>query len=105
MNFLGSSKSKTVKTTPLVSREVSVLAHVWPTDRPYYKDLRFHFHGGSASSEAQIIYKLLSSYSKETTLNPDNFHIKSIIEAALVSMIQRKLDDLGFNIKWISIKL
>lgn len=87
---------------PTIMRDVSIFGNVWPTERPSHRDLRFHFHNKDPSSEVNIVKTLLCEYTN-VHVNPVTFHIKCIIKADRVPLVQRRLKELGLQIKWVSL--
>lgn len=110
MNFLNLVRSKpkveTVVSLPL-QREVKIIGNICPADLQSYRDLRFQFqfHGKNPLLEVNSMRDLLEKYTEAVSVNSTTFHIHAIIEAALVPLIQRKLEELGLNIKWITVKV
>lgn len=104
MNTMGivNSKARPTPTTvglPL-SRDVRIVAHVWPTDRPYFKDIRFHIYATEARLEVEVLTKLLKSYAESVTQRTDDSQVGAIVQNLLVPLIQKKCEDLGFNMGW-----
>lgn len=108
MNFLNLVRSKpkveTVVSLPL-QREVKIIGNICPADLQSYRDLRFHFHGKNPLLEVNSMRDLLEKYTEAVSVNSTTFYIHAVIEAALVPLIQRKLEELGLNIKWITVNV
>jgi hypothetical protein len=110
MSFLGMGirKSKHTEASPTislpVSRDVTIVAHIWPSDTVSCKDLRFHFHGKKpALLETDIVIRLLRVYGNSTELNPVTQNIKSIVPNPMIPFLEKKFVELGLNIKWVKI--
>lgn len=108
MSFLGFSKAKlaTASTIGLpVSRDVSIVAHIWPSDCPSKKDLRIFFYSKHPIVlESEVVFKILKVYGNGTEVNPANGNIKTIIENPLIPLITRKFEELGLNVRWITVR-
>lgn len=108
MSFLGFGKVKVAPAPTIglpVSREVTITAHVWPSDRPSCKDLRIAFHSKHpVVLESEIVHKILKVYGNGTEINTTTGNIKTIIENPLIPLLTRKFEDLGLNMKWITVK-
>jgi hypothetical protein len=107
MNFLSVSRKPAVAAEPTVglpmSRDVSIVGHIWPADRLSTRDVRIHFHAKNPRLEVEIVRDLLKKYVSSVEVNPVTFHTKVIVEAPLIPLIQKKLSDLGLAIKWITV--
>ena len=104
---MGSATSKarpTVVGLPL-SRDVRIVAHVWPTEKPYFKDIRFHIYASDARLEVEVLVKLLTAYADNVTRRPDDSQVGCIVQNLLVPLIQKKCEELGFNMGWKTINL
>ena len=100
---MGMSASK-LRPTPTIglplSRDVRIVAHVWPADKPYFKDVRFHIYATEARLEVEVLLKLLSTYADSVTRRPDDSQIGCIVQNLIVPLIQKKCEELGFNMGW-----
>lgn len=109
MAFMGLVKSKPPKGAPTiglpVSRDVTIVAHVWPSDHSSSKDLRIHLYSKHpVGMESDVIMKILHAYGTGTEKNPTTGYIKSIVENPLVPLLSNKFADLGLNVKWVTVK-
>ena len=110
MAFMGLVKSKMPKgdtaTIGLpVSRDVTIVAHIWPSDSSSTKDLRIHFHSKHpAGLESEVVLKILKVYGSGTEMNPVTGNIKCIVENPLIPLLTKKFADLGLNVKWVTVK-
>lgn len=109
MSFLGFCKTKIAPAPTIglpVSRDVVITAHIWPSDRPSCKDLRIAFHcKHSVALESDIVYRILKVYGKGTDINSTTGNIQTIIENPLIPLITQKFNDLGLNVKWLTVKI
>ena len=109
MNYLKSTSTKSKMEEHSIglpiSRDIRILAHIWPTDKTSMKDVRFDFYGKAPFMEIEIISKLLSTYGTGTHINPGNYHTKSLIPNPLVPLLQKKLEEQGLNVRWITVKM
>jgi hypothetical protein len=103
MNNMGSASSKVHPTHTIslpLSRDVRIVAHVWPTEQPYFKDIRFHIYATEARLEVELLLKLLSVYADSITRRPDNSQIGCVVQNLVVPLIQKKCEEMGFNMGW-----
>ena len=104
MNIMGSISTKTHSPTTIglpLSRDVRIVAHVWPTDKPGYKDIRFHIYATPAKMEVEILLKILNTYAETVSRRPDDSLIGCILQNPLVPLIQKKCEELCFNMRWV----
>lgn len=104
---MGKSSSKLILP---INPDVKIVAHIWPSDVPNCKDLRFHIYTGADVCgeeviEPDILYKLLRSYTNTASKRRDNMQVQGIVTNPLIPLLQSKCKDLGMNIRWIVIKL
>jgi hypothetical protein len=112
-NFIPDPKAEMMfsigKSTPKlvlpVNPNARIVAHVWPSDKPNCKDLRFHTYGTDESIEPELLFKLLRTYSTEVRLREDRLLVQAIVENPLVPLLESKCKDLGMNVRWIQIRL
>jgi hypothetical protein len=108
MSFLGFGKAKVAPTLTIglpVSRDVTITAHIWPSDRPSCKDLRIAFYSKHpVLLESDVVFKILKVYGNGVEMNQTSGNIKVIIENPLIPLLTRKFDELGLNVKWITVK-
>lgn len=109
MSFLGLGKSRVHPTPTIglpVSREVTVTAHVWPSERSSCKDLRIAFHSQyPVALESDIVYRILKVYGEGAEVNQATGNIKAFIPNPLIPLIAQKFEELGLNVKWLTLKL
>jgi len=105
MNSMGSVSSKVRPAPPTIglplSRDVRIVAHVWPAENSAYKDIRFHIYAPKAEMEVEVLLKILRTYAEAVSRRSDDSQIGCIVQQLLVSLIQRKCDELGFNMRWV----
>lgn len=103
---LGKSKMASESTVSVQPRNASIIAHIWPSDIPTRKDLRIHFPSKhSVEKEAELIFKILKIYGRDTEENPKTGNIRSYVENSTMPLLTKKLSDLGIPIKWLIMKV
>jgi hypothetical protein len=104
---MGLNKSKIAPSPTIglpVSRDVKILAHIWPSDKANFKDLRFHIHSAKpAHMETDVLMRLLHVYGNNTEWNDTTQQVKSIVPNPIIPLLEQKLTELGLNVKWIKI--
>jgi hypothetical protein len=106
MNNMGSVSSKVRPASTLtiglpLSRDVRIVAHVWPAEKPTHKDIRFHIYAPKAEMEVEILTKILTTYADTITRRPDDSQIGCIVQQLLITLLQKKCEELGFNMRWV----
>ena len=95
-----SAPSSTTIGLPL-SRDVRIVAHVWPAEKHGYKDIRFHIYAEKAVTEVEVLMKILRTYAEAVNRRPDDSQVGCIVQSLLVHLIQKKCEELGFNMRWV----
>ena len=114
MNFMGNkiltvrrsdSHTSTYTTSAAVtpaSVRNTIIAHVWPSDHSNTRDVRFHFYDmEEAKTRMTDIHHILGIYASKIYYNELNHHTQGFVEKLLISLMKRKFQDAGYNIKWI----
>jgi hypothetical protein len=99
-----SQKSTHTPSTAVTSASVrtTIVAHVWPSDHSSMRDVRFHFYDmEEAKTHMTDIHHILGIYASKIFYNESNHHTQGFVEKLLISLMKRKFQDAGYNIKWI----
>ncbi len=84
--------------SPSYARNASIIAHVWNTEKPYVKELRFNFF--SCMDDTQIIKKLMAAFGKDTYReNPVTGQLVAEMDKCAIELIKGKCAHL--NVRWI----
>jgi hypothetical protein len=105
MNTMGLSSSKVRPAPPTISlplsRDVRIVAHVWSAEKHGYKDIRFHIYAEKAELELDVLSKILKTYAEAVNCRVDGSQVGCIVQQLLVPLIQKKCEELGFNMRWV----
>ena len=87
-------------TAASAQRNASIIAHVWNTEKPYIKELRFNFFAESDAN--RVIKTLMSIYGRDSYKeNPVTGQVVAQMEPYSIDLIRKKCEQMGIIVRWI----